>query len=344
MTRRSRIAAVVVTHNRLAELRKTVDALLREPLDHVVIVDNASRDGTADAIRALRDDRIVLLSLTENRGGAGGFAAGMTYCARRLDPDWTVLMDDDARPMEGAIARFRALRPGAAAVAAAAFLPDGTVCEMNRPFRNPFRDHRAFLKTLVRGRRGFHLGDAQYRSDRVQDVDGASFVGFFVSRRAVDCIGFPDRRLFIYGDDLDYCLRLRAAGERIEFAPGVRFTHDCGTFPHGAAAYRPIWKVYYNYRNGLLAYRKASGRLFPVLVPIVLVKGTLLSRRYGRQAPLFLRFLGLAVLDGLRGRTTRPHAEILQTAGEPERAFAPSAAPGDAGPPRRALPGDRPGR
>jgi hypothetical protein len=48
------------------------------------------------------------------------------------------------------------------------------------------------------------------------------------------------------------------------------------------------------------------------------VKWTLLFRRYDGQAPLFFRFLGLAVLDGLTGRMDRPHREILRAAGEPE--------------------------
>lgn len=318
MTDRPCIAAIVVTHNRLSELLETVDALLREPLDHIVIVDNNSRDGTADAIRALDADKIFLLALPENRGGAGGFEAGMQYCVQRFDPDWIVLMDDDARPMAGAVETFRRLRSGAGAVAAASFLPDGTVCDMNRPFRNPFWSYRTFADALFHGRSGFHLKEPEYFSHAIQEVDGASFVGFFVSRGVVKSVGFPDRRLFIYGDDLDYCLRMRAAGERIEFAPDVRFTHNCRTFRPGSSTYHPIWKVYYNYRNGLRAYKKASGYFFVFLFPVVLVKWALLFRLYGGQKPLFFKFLGLAVFDGLTGRMDRPHDDILRAAGDPE--------------------------
>lgn len=320
-----RLVAVVVTHNRLAQLQVTLARLLAHPpelLAGVVVVDNRSTDGTPAWLDAQTDPRLIVLRLEENRGGAGGFEAGLRLAAERLDPDWLVVMDDDARPEPGALAAFAAMdRTGWAALAAAVRYPAGGICEMNRPSRNPFWHAGAFVRTLLGGgRAGFHLGDAAYAQAAVQPVDAASFVGLFLSRAALARAGFPDGGLFLYGDDVIYTLRLSAAGGRIGFAPGVRFEHDCSSLAQGGGhALRPIWKTYYNYRNGLLAYRLAAGPVWfwPVLA-VVVPKWAWRARHQpkGLRA-LYLRLLARAVADGLAGHTARPHAEVLAMAPDP---------------------------
>jgi GT2 family glycosyltransferase len=231
-------------------------------------------------------------------------------------------MDDDARPEPGALGAFRDQAPamdGWEALAAGVFYPDGAICEMNRPSRNPFWHFRHFLRTaLGGGRRGFHVQDSDYDAGQLVPVDACSFVGFFVSRRAIARAGLPDGRLFIYGDDVIYTLRLSQAGGRIGFAPWIRFEHECSTLNRGSEhIHRPLWKTYYNYRNGLLAYRLAAGPVFfwPVLLT-VLPKWLAKARRYGSQRRLYRALLALAVRDALTGRLGRSHAEIRRRAGE----------------------------
>ena len=122
--------------------------------------------------------------MPSNTGGAGGFAAGLAEIARRFDPDWTLLMDDDARPLPGACAAFLARTDLGAfdAVAAGVFYPDGRICDMNRPSRNPFWHLGDFLRTLTGGREGFHVTDEAYdpaQAHLPQPIDATSFVGFF---------------------------------------------------------------------------------------------------------------------------------------------------------------------
>lgn len=320
-----RLVAVVVTYNRLAQLRVTLARLLDSPaaeLVAVVVVDNAATDGTGAWLATRTDPRLTVLTLPGNRGGAGGFEAGMRLAAARFDPDWLVVMDDDARPAPGALAAFGAMdRSGWDGLAAAVYYPQGGICEMNRPSRNPFWHLRAFLRTAAGGgRAGFHLKDADYAAAAPVAVDAASFVGLFLSRRALALAGFPDGGLFLYGDDLVHTLRLRAAGGRIGFAPALRFEHDCSSLaPKGVHALRPVWKTYYNYRNGLMAYRLAAGPLWfwPVLA-VVLPKWALRARH---QPPgdrrRYLRLLARGVADGLRGHVARPHAEVLALAERP---------------------------
>lgn len=313
------IAAVVVTHDRLSQLRATVLRLLAEPLDFVLVFDNASSDGTAEWLAGLDDPRLILRRSGRNLGGAGGFCEALREARDRLDPDWVVVMDDDGRPAPGAIAAFRAMTPapGWDTLAAAVFHPDGRICEMNRPYRNPFWRAAEFLRTLRgQGRRGFHLPDAAYAPDApITEIDMASFVGLFLSRDALARAGLPEPRLFVYGDDQLYTLRMRRLGLRIGFAPGLRFEHATEA-RQGATGLvlSPIWKVYYMYRNALIAYRVAAGPFFWPLLPVLALKWRLKARDYGEDAGRFRRILRIAFRDGLARRLDRSHDEVLALA------------------------------
>lgn len=309
------VAALVVTHNRLSQLRTTVDRLLGEDLDHILVFNNNSTDGTVEFLNSIGDPRLVALHHSLNLGGAGGFEQGLRHAVEVLDPDWIVVMDDDGRPHPGAIARFRSMdKQGYDAISAAVLTPSGAICEMNRPYRNPFWRLPEFLRTLSgQGRRGFHLRDDTYSSDaNTIEIDMASFVGLFLSRRGLSRSGLPDGRLFIYGDDQLYTLKMRRIGLRIGFAPGIRFEHDTHSTPQsGPLSLRPLWKVYYMYRNAVIAYRVAAGPWFWPLLPVLLVKWHRQSRNYGADGAVYHKLLRRALDDGLRKRLDRSHGDVM---------------------------------
>lgn len=325
--KRMTLTAVVVTFNRLCQLQITLRALLDQDVDHIVVVDNASTDATPDWLAAQAgagtDERLHVLTLPTNTGGAGGFEAGMAYAASNLDPNWVVLMDDDARPELGALARFRSEAPALesdfpniGAVVAAVFYPNGSLCEMNRPSRNPFWNLRLFVNTLLLGTRsGFHLSDAQFAPDAAPiSIDVASFVGYFVKATAWQKAGLPEGGLFIYGDDVLYSLRLRQAGFAMAFVPAIRFIHDCGTIGDGFV-YRPLWKIYYHCRNGVDIAWAAAG---PLIFPAALVYYMLIWWRRGRHCEgderrLYYKMMWMGLRDGLlrrRGRVEAVHSLV----------------------------------
>ncbi|MGR3621456.1 glycosyltransferase [Pseudophaeobacter sp.] len=329
-----RLVAVVVTYNRLDKLKPTLARLLESPaaeLAAVVVVDNASTDGTTAWLASLSEPRLDIRSSARNRGGAGGFEMGMGHAMQAHAPDWLVVMDDDGRPAAGGLAAFHALpahRDPARtwdAVAAAVYFPEGGICEMNRPSRNPFWHSREFLRTLFGGgRSGFHLQPADYEGDGMQ-IDVTSFVGFFISAAAVRRIGYPDPDLFIYGDDGLYTLGLTKSGGRIGFEPGVRFEHDLTTFAakdgaEGAQRGRfiPLWKVYYYHRNLLLLYRMAAGWLFWPVLLLVVPKWLSKLRAHPGERRAFLRLMLRAIRDGLLRRRAVPHAAVLELAKPPQ--------------------------
>jgi GT2 family glycosyltransferase len=317
-----RLVAVVVTHNRLEQLKRTLARLLEsgpEALAAVVVADNASSDGTPEWLAAQQDARLVVTRSQENCGGAGGFARGMALAMADCAPDWLVLMDDDGRPHPGALEAFHGLDlTGWDGIAAAVYFPDGEICEMNRPSRNPFWHGRVFLRSLLRlgGRSGFHLDPGVYAGTEPVSIDITSFVGFFVRAEAVAQAGYPDPALFVYGDDGLYTLGLRQAGRRLAFHPQVRFEHALSTFAGQRGRFRPLWKVYYYHRNLLLLYRAAAGPLFWPLMAVIGPRWLLKGRSHAGERRAFYRLLRAALRDGLRGDLSRDHAAVLRLAEE----------------------------
>lgn len=323
-----RLVAVVTTYNRLAELQITLERLLQVPeslLQAVVIVNNCSTDATQDWLDAQQDLRLLLHHSDKNLGGAGGFEVGMRLAMQTFDPDWVVVMDDDARPQAGAFEQF-ASQPrdrasgGADVWAAAVYFTNGEICEMNRPSVNPFWHPKVFFKTLLGmfsggGRNGYHIACSAYQQSDQKELDAASFVGMFISRQVIEVMGYPEGALFLYGDDVIYSLRLRRQGFSMLFDPMLRFEHNCTTFADDQKrVFSPLWKVYYTYRNGLIMYHNAAGIFFWPLLFLLVPKWLLATRRYGDQRKVYLRLVRRAIIDGVLGRKTLSHQAVLALA------------------------------
>lgn len=235
-----------------------------------------------------------------------------------MDPDWIVLMDDDGRPEPGVLERFQAeCRSEAEAWLAAVYHPDGRICDINRPWVNPFWHRDVFWRTLTgKGRDGFHMSASDYDAPAPVEIDGGSFVGLFVSREGMKKAGYPDGRLFVYGEDVLFTLGLSKAGGRVLFDPALRFEHDYSTTSEADRRFRPLWKSYYLHRNLLLVYRVAAGWLFWPALLIVLPGWILKTRDHRGERWRFLTLTLRAIRDGLLKRTRIPHDRVRAWSGD----------------------------
>ncbi|WP_279254211.1 glycosyltransferase [Candidatus Seongchinamella marina] len=312
------LAAVIVTFNRLEKLKRTIEHTLINRFDLVVVVNNASTDGTAEWLESLEDERLIVLHSEKNLGGAGGFSQGFNHVATELpEIQWLVCFDDDAWPELGAVTQFQELEipSDVGSVAVAVYLPDGEqISEMNRPSVNPFWHLKKFVGTTLNGRKGFHVGDSDYHGNEVVEVDSSSFVGCFIRVENIrnGAIGLPRSELFIYADDIIYVLESRKAGFRHFFAPSIRFRHDCETLVNQQDVYRPLWKVYYTYRNRLELFRIASGFFYPFVLLIKVPSFFLKFRFYEKsEQRMFFSITARAVWDGIRRDFRKKHHEVL---------------------------------
>ena len=289
------LATVVVTYNRRALLERCLSALAAQTLspDLIVIVDNASTDGTREWLHEWLPANLPqakLIGLDENLGGAGGFSEGLRQ-AVEYGADWVWMMDDDAEPHLDALFEL-------AAVAADPANIYGSLATGG--------EETSWSMTL--------LGDPLRTTRRVQDVPEQAdvqmlpFLGFFIHRELVNRIGLPDAGFFIAADDFEYCVRARNAGARIIVAGGSRIEHPkarqyaIGFYTHRLTGLElPPWKRYYDTRNRLLtAQRHPELHLYSRTLPGSVARLiAALVREPRRLAQLWAWCCG--TFDGLRG-------------------------------------------
>lgn len=309
-----KVTAVIVTCNRLAMLKVVIQHTLSQNFTAVIVVNNASQDGTQDWLEAQTDPRLHSLHETVNSGGAGGFARGMDYAARQTDCEWIVCFDDDAWPQPEALHNFQSLPLSSTigGVAAAVYFPNGTVCDMNRPGLNPFTRVQSLIRFLKNKKRTFAIDSSAYEQNTPVSVDYASFVGFFVRSELVrGPLGLPQTELFIYADDTLYTWKLRCLGWKILFVPNIRFYHDCSTT---ISFEKNRWKIYYIVRNRILFYKKIAGWLFPFFALLLLFSILKLYWK-NRAIPHVQALILTAIRDGFCQDTTRKHGDIMALAG-----------------------------
>ena len=195
------IWAVVVTWNRRLLLEQCLQALMSQTraCNRVLVVDNASDDGTAERLAAW-GDRITVLRLDRNTGGAGGFNAGVRAAVQGgADRVW--LMDDDVLPDPQALERLLAAEQALAARGVEAAFVCSTVRTPQGALTNVAEvDGR--LNDLGYAAWGEHL-DLGLMATRQ-----ATFVSLLASRDQVLAHGLPLAPMFIWGDDTEYTLRL----------------------------------------------------------------------------------------------------------------------------------------
>ena len=199
------IAAVVVTFNRKELLIECLAALRSQhrPVDRIIIVDNASTDGTQDLLvenGVLSAPDVDYIRLRENEGGAGGFYWGIRYAFEK-GADWIWLMDDDVEPVPDALEALEGHcdKPNIGYLCSCVRAQDGYT-SMNMPAVDMNKGGTAYPRWDT------HLDEGLIR------VSSATFVSVLVSRKAVAECQFPLRRFFIWGDDLEYTRRIREAG------------------------------------------------------------------------------------------------------------------------------------
>ena len=319
MSKPQRLVAVIVTFNRLEKLKQTLEHTLANAFHRVIVINNASTDGTGEWLDGLGDERLDIVHSEHNLGGAGGFNTGFRHAADNVpEADWLVCFDDDAYPEENVVEVFEALDipDDVGSIAAAVYLPDGQrISEMNRPSKNPFWHFREFFGTAGKGRSGFHVHDGTYQEQTPLDVDSSSFVGCFIRLANIreQRIGLPRSELFIYADDIIYVLDSRRAGFRHWFVPTIRFRHDCETLINQQDVYHPLWKVYYTYRNRLELYRIASGLFYPLVLLIKIPGFFLAYRHYEKfERKKFLAITATAAWDGVRRDYSKSHSQVIE--------------------------------
>ncbi|WP_284975347.1 glycosyltransferase [Arthrobacter sp. efr-133-TYG-104] len=250
MTSKPVVVAVVVTYNRRELLETTLNGIAAGTAvpEVVVVVDNASTDGTADFLRTYQGPLVMdVVTLTANVGGAGGFVVGMERAVLDHGADHVWIMDDDTEPQPGALSEALEVSlayehetgDAPAFIASRVVWTDGRDHPMNR--MRPRMGAREDARSAAA-----RLGATQIRS--------ASFVSVLIRAGEIRRHGLPIADYFIWNDDLEYTARISRRGSALTTAASIANHH---TKVFGDAGADPGSRFYYEVRNKLWVYTRS---------------------------------------------------------------------------------------
>ena len=289
-----RVAAVVIAWNP----GERIDACLRSLRDQdhgdleVIVVDNASEDGTADLV-ATRHPWAKLVANADNRGFAGAANQAWELSGRSADAFMTVNPDIVATPsFVRALVGGLDAAPDVGSVAGLLLRPDGTVDSAG---------HRIFHTRLFRNRGEGERPDAYRTPGYVFGTTGAAALYRRVALEDAashDASGLPwDEGCFAFWEDVDLDWRLARLGWRCRYEPGAVATHERGVARRAASAFveelnwrnrfRTIWRndragAFVRHLPGFVATTVLKAGDLALTHPDAFVSGTL-GLRFGRR-------------------------------------------------------------
>jgi GT2 family glycosyltransferase len=247
------LAVVVVTHESADHLRALAPAVLPQLQDgdELVIVDNASSDGTAEAARSL-GDRVAVIETGQNLGFAGACNVGASASAAPL----LLFLNPDCQPHPDCLAQLRRAadrHPDWGAWQAAVLLDDKQI--------NSSGGVVHYLGIGWAGECGRSISALASEDHEIAFPSGAAMV---VRRDAWNSLDGLDEDYFMYGEDLDLGLRLWLGGYRVGVVPTARVLHGY-EFDKGASKW--FWLERNRWRTVLSVYPAA---LLALLAPALL--------------------------------------------------------------------------
>jgi len=323
------ICAVVVTYNREKLLLDCLEALFKQsrPLDAIYIVDNASTDGTAEAllehkyiiklppsnilepcemfcIRNHRQDtemqtdisvKVYYVKMHENVGGAGGFYQGVKRCYEN-GFDWMWLMDDDGVPNEDCLNK---LLLGEKKFHVDLLAP--LVIDINNSGRLSFGISDYRNKQTI-----YTFQDAiKYSIDGSFEGTACMFNGILISKELIKIVGYPKRGMFIWGDEVEYLLRIKSKGFKVITICNAIHKHPIGKIGYHKIFFGQFWvrfnnqklRDYCKFRNMAFIYKKyAPSKLLKDIIKYAWF--FIISKKFDLKN---LLFYFSATIDGLKG-------------------------------------------
>jgi N-acetylglucosaminyl-diphospho-decaprenol L-rhamnosyltransferase len=206
----------------------------------IVVLDNASADGSAAAVR----ERFPGVRLIEQRHRAG-FGANHNAVIHATSGRYVFVLNEDTTSEDWGFERMVAhldANPRVAALAPRLVYPDGRLQASAWRFPSPAA---AALGLLTLGRAAI----VQSGGSETRDVDWAMAAAILLRREALDDVGLFDEDFFIYSEETDLCRRLRDAGWRTQYFPVVTVVHHESQFSSGIPERRinEMWRGRHRY-------------------------------------------------------------------------------------------------
>ena len=260
----ARLSVVVANYNTKDLLRACLVSMgerLRDPQYDIMVVDNASADGSVEMLRS-EFPGVRVFALENNRG----FSTANNIALREARGRYCMILNSDTEIVAGALERmcdYMDANPEVGVLGPQLLNTDGSIqlsCRRFPSYRTALF-HRYSLLTRLFPRNRY---SAQYLMtdaghSRTMDVDWVSGACLLARREALDRAGLLDEGFFMYAEDVDWCYRIKQAGWRVVYLPDAQVRHHIGCstrslpFRMTYARHRSMWRFYRkHYSKGLL--------------------------------------------------------------------------------------------
>ena len=286
-----RIGVVIVNYCTGALVVECLASLTREqetnPSLHVVVVDNASGDGSADAIDMMiadqRWDWVTLLRSPHNRGFGAGSNLGITWALDHLpNCDLVWLLNPDTRVLPGAVQaleQFMRTRPEAGIAGSALLDADGALWPYAFRFPSLLGEiergsHWGLLSRILSGR-----ATLRRMSDRCEKVDWVSGASFVIRRELLEAGMRFDEGYFLYFEETDFCLQATRMGWECWYVPNAVVLHIAGQstgLSEKSIRFKRLPAYWFHSRQRYFV--KNYGRLYGILADISWIAAHILAR------------------------------------------------------------------
>ena len=246
--------SIVIVNYRTFELtRDTVNSILKYsyPFSYeIIVVDNASGDDSLAKLQGCFKDNVKFIASSENNG----FAAGNNQALRGLSSDYVLLLNSDTVVWENTledIYKYMEKHPDVGACGCRVRLENGELdkaCKRTFPnVKNSF--FRLFHIPNKSKDDNYNLTDLP--DDEVYEIDCLTGAFMFIRRSALDEVGLLDETFFMYGEDIDFCYRIKQAGWKIVYYGKSSITHL-----KGASSKKQKNKLIYEFYRAMYVYYK----------------------------------------------------------------------------------------
>jgi GT2 family glycosyltransferase len=242
-----KVAIIIVTWNRRSDLLECLDSLakLSYPTYEVIVVDNASTDGSAHEV-SQRFPHVTLIKNVENLGFVGGNNIGIDL-ARGKGAEYIFLLNDDTIVTPDLITELVKIAESAIDIG----IVGASVYSYHQPTEVLFKGgniNRWF---------GTTASEDSEPLKAVRQFDYVAGCSMLVKKNVIDKIGLLDSRFFMYFEDTDWCFRARKAGYRIVCTPQAKVWHKgAGQVTSLVLGPANITVLYLTTRNRALFMRK----------------------------------------------------------------------------------------
>jgi N-acetylglucosaminyl-diphospho-decaprenol L-rhamnosyltransferase len=306
------LSTVILSWNVRDLLRQCLESVARNrPLsaDHpplateIIVVDNASGDGSMEMVRAEFPD-VRLIANQANRGYTGGNNDGIAAATGR----YVMILNPDTRVLDGALTAMVAYADAHSDVGVVGpqlLNPDGSVQSSRRRFPTLMTGlfESTWLQPLAPRNvlRRYYVLDQP--DDAIQEVDWLFGACFLVRREVIQQVGALDEDFFMYSEEMDWCRRIRQAGWKVVYLPQAQVIHYGGKSSDQVAAQRHI----YFQTSKVRYFRKHHGALTAGVLRVALLA------MYAWQLVLEAAKGAVGHKRALRRERVRAYWQVLQS-------------------------------